>query len=65
MVIYRAIARRAANRPRADWYDDDGPQMCGSTVYEPEDGAQETGILNANGVVIFRIVQRDPIGFIR
>jgi hypothetical protein len=64
MIVYRALACRIA-RPRADWLDNDEPQLHGTTVFEPEQEPQSTGILDANGIAIFRVHQPNPIGFVR
>lgn len=34
-----------------------------TTVFEAEDGPVETGLLDQNGTPLFRMVERNPIGF--
>lgn len=40
------------------WSDGDG-----ITVFEPNDEPQETGLLNADGVMLYRLPERNQIGF--
>ena len=53
-------------RPRAYIDHDDGcryPDFDGITVHEPEDEAQDTGLLDRHGNKIYRTPERRPIGF--
>lgn len=60
MRTYRTLARP----PSADWYSDD-PQMEGRTVFEPDGGPKDTGLLDRHGVRIYAVTERAPIGFNR
>jgi hypothetical protein len=55
---------RYVSRPRA-WQDDYGgwQDRPTATVYEPDDAPQETGLLDALGNPLFRVVDRAPLGF--
>lgn len=59
-TVYRPIARRA----RADYIDYDACPVA-ETVYEQDDDPVETGILDQHGTMLYRTVERDPIGFRR
>lgn len=53
-------------RPRSTWCEEldmDVPDPAPLTVYEPDDGAEPTGILDASGNELWRIEEREPIGF--
>ena len=55
--------RYIARRPRSATWDDlqETPSLEGRTVFEPD--AVDTGLLNAEGTPIFRVM--DQIGFVR
>lgn len=56
------VILRGSARVRAD-YEDDVPVLTGQTVYEAEGGAEDTGLLDANGERIGRVLTRAPLGF--
>lgn len=47
------------------WEDPNASDYLAKTVYEPEPQPVKTGILDKNGTMLYRVEQRDPIGFIR
>jgi hypothetical protein len=49
-------------RPRADWDDLEAVRLD-IQVYEPERLPVDTGLLDANGVRLWRVDDRPPIGF--
>ena len=56
---------RYVSRPRA-WQNECGEgwqDRPSITIYEPDDEAQDTGLLDACGNPLFRVVDRAPIGF--
>ena len=56
--------RYVAIRPKAHWADD-APLIPSLTVYEPEDKPEETGLLDANGVKLYRVRERIKMGFVK
>lgn len=56
--------RYIAIRPStgSDW-DDTREVLTATTVHEPERRPVRTGIINAQGVPIFRVEDPNPIGF--
>lgn len=63
MPRYVAIARK----PKASYFDGDlgceihAPEHL--TIYEAEDAPRDTGLLDANGTPLYRMSDRQPIGF--
>lgn len=61
MPRYIAMARR----PKAyeDEWHDGSEGLTTITVHESDDGPQDTGLLDAHGTPLFRMSDRQPIGF--
>lgn len=58
--------RYVTKRPRAGYeaeYGEFWDDAHGVTVFEADDGPQETGLLDAHGNPLYRLVERRPIGF--
>lgn len=51
-----------ARRPRSHW-SDDTPMTNTITVYEAESQPEDTGLLDANGTPLYRMVVRQSPGF--
>ncbi len=64
MRRYVAAAMSPGRRPRADW-DDADPVCADIQVYESECLPVDTGLLDANGVRLWRVPEKSPIGFCR
>lgn len=60
-AIY-AIRPRLHTIVRSPFGDD--VVLCGTTVYEPEELVQPTGLLDAQGRELVRVRERGPIGFV-
>ena len=60
----RYVALRRPVRPRAEWHDDH-PLLPSVVVVEPADRTpQPTGLYDANGVELYRVEEREPVGFL-
>jgi hypothetical protein len=59
-MMVRYVVRPAAWTVETDYPVMERPNI---TVYEPVDDPIDTGILNASGQKLYRIVEREPIGF--
>lgn len=60
------MKRYVSVSPRAEhWSEVKGSDYLARTVIEPEQGARETGLLDAQGNKLVSIERMDPIGFIR
>ncbi len=60
----RYIPAPRARRVRAAW-DDDVPLLPTLHVAEPADRTpQPTGLYDANGVELYRVDEREPVGFL-
>lgn len=60
----RYIPAPRARRIRAEW-DDDVPLPLVIHVTEPADRTpQPTGLYDANGVELYRVDEREPVGFL-
>jgi hypothetical protein len=46
------------------WWVHDASESLAKTVYEDEDKPADTGLLDADGTKIYRVRDRQPIGFI-
>ena len=58
--------KRYITKPRAVWVselEEECPDMPALTVFEPDGEPQPTGILDAQGNELFRMLERKPIGF--
>lgn len=56
----------AAQPTRMDWWDDArAGDSLAKTVFEPETKPNDTGLVGPDGVKLYRVEERDPIGFIR
>lgn len=53
------------NRPKAsdDW-SDQPPVVQATTVYEPDDRPEETGLLDATGTPLYRVRDKIKMGFL-
>lgn len=59
------MMRRYTTKPRAIWVEDLGeecPDLPQITVYE-DDCPQSTGLLDAQGNELYRVDEKEPIGF--
>ena len=52
--------------PKADdgWWDK-GPLLPTVNVFEPDAAPKDTGILACNGTKMYRVEEREQVGFIR
>ncbi len=57
----RYVTRRSAVRASEDGWYPDGPVSM--TVLEDESGPVETGLLDQHGAKLYRVIQREPVGF--
>lgn len=62
MPTYRAMAHPPAGWVGDEWYE---PERESITVYEPDHAPHRTGLVDANGVPIYRLPERRAIGFCR
>jgi hypothetical protein len=64
VVTRRYVTLRRPVRPRAEW-SDDVPLLPVIHVTEPADRTpQPTGLYDANGVELYRVDEREPVGFL-
>lgn len=45
------------------WWETRGRESLATTVYEDDDKPVDTGLINADGTKIYRVRDRQPIGF--
>lgn len=60
------MPKYTTKRPRARWCDEiemDVMDPAPLTVYEPDDEPAPTGLLDAQGNELFRVRERNPIGY--
>jgi hypothetical protein len=58
--VSRYFTAPRAKRPRAEWWDDQGPLL--PNLHVPDHEAADTGLLDADGNTIWRAP--NPMGFI-
>ena len=56
----------AIHRPRNDWFEEERPMtvQTSMTVYERDDEPQDTGLLDANGTKLYRVSDKQKMGYI-
>jgi hypothetical protein len=56
----------AIHRPRSDWFEEERPMtvQTSMTVYQREDGPEDTGLLDSNGVKLYRVSDKTKVGYI-
>lgn len=59
------ITRYVSGRPdiSMEWWEARAVDSMAKTVFEPEHTPEFTGILDQHGTKIFRVKERNPIGF--
>lgn len=57
--------RYVAVSPIAEGWWDKGPLLPTVNVFESDVPPKDTGLLNSNGTKLYRIQERDQVGFIR
>lgn len=51
--------------PATSWWDTNAVDYLPRTVHEEDRKPIDTGLLDANGTKLYRVEDREPIGFIR
>ena len=59
---YIVPSQRTRPKPRAEWWEDE-PFLPSLSVYEPDESAHDTGLVDHRGNTLYAITERDPIGF--
>lgn len=54
----------ADGAPVAGWWEADAKNSLARTVHEQEPQRVDTGLLNADGVRLYRVADTQPIGFV-
>lgn len=60
-MAIRYVAIPQAGR---DWWEADGSAYLPRTVHESERKPIDTGLLDVNGVELYRVSEPNPIGFV-
>lgn len=60
------MTRYVAIRPRSQWdiWDRPAPVQTTMTVYETDNEPEKTGLLDANGTPLYRVQDRQKVGYL-